>query len=636
MTRHPWAIALSTLLVSFLLSPASGQEVVRESRVFDIEFLTRAREDHPGPSLKLKSTSMAMPPLMETYAEKRQLSPDVLADMIQVNVDPDSWNNVNNRIALGGGKLFVTQTPENLKRIGDLLADVRARVGDFVEVEGYVLGVKAEYLEGLLGILENTRTGAALGEKAVRSVLGGAVKEGFVRVLDAASVLAFSGQRVHVASVEEHAYIRDQDVEVAQDESTSDPVVGAVGAGFVLDVRPVVGAGDAGVLLDLRLEHQTVLSPFPTVEMDVGTIEIPRVRSLVVQTTTVVPDGGAVLFAGAHQDDGSEAKVMLVRARIKRLASAREPGKTPGAGRRVLRIYNVRILTYNVEDRRAEDEALGMPGASDAGAMGPAFMEEAAPEGLAVTGEDLVEMIRTNVAEDSWANERNSLSYSGGCLVVVQTEDVHAKIDALLKELRRKRVVLVMTTARYLEVDADALRDLMPEGLAGKHTQIDPETRDALLDLARKGDRAATLGLTSHVCFNRQATHIARRNVFAYVADLDVEVAQRASIHDPIMRVLSDGVLLEIEPTLAGDGEHVTLDLNPGLARASQPFREAKVETKQGEATVHLPRVSTERLRTAVTLPDGGAVLFLGGSALARQGRRTALLVSVKLIRLGR
>jgi hypothetical protein len=138
------------------------------------------------------------------------------------------------------------------------------------------------------------------------------------------------------------------------------------------------------------------------------------------------------------------------------------------------------------------------------------------------------------------------------------------------------------------------------------------------------------------VAFNRQWTHMVRRNVYAYVGDLDAEVAQKAGIHDPVILKVADGILNDLKCALTGDGKHVTVELAPRLATVNRPFRELKFKTDKGDALVQMPDFLDEKVRTAVTIPDRGTALFFGGRSLTGPNRRLVLLVSVNLIRLGR
>jgi len=58
--------------------------------------------------------------------------------------------------------------------------------------------------------------------------------------------------------------------------------------------------------------------------------------------------------------------------------------------------------------------------------------EEVAPAGKGLSPESLVTLIRQNLAEDSWANELNSIREEGGRLMVVQTLEVQEAIGRLL------------------------------------------------------------------------------------------------------------------------------------------------------------------------------------------------------------
>ncbi|MCU0723606.1 MAG: hypothetical protein MUC63_08325 [Planctomycetes bacterium] len=622
---------LAALLVSAAL-PAFGQEVVRESRVYDIEFLTRSVEDFPGAPLHLPRGDEAMPPAMDAETEAL-LGAQTLVGMIRANVDPDSWNNVKNSIRAEEGKLRVVQEPENLKRIDALLRELRTRFGDFVEIEGYVLRLKAKALAEALAELEAGK-GGVLTEEGARRLLAGAAS-GAVRVEEAATVLAFSGQRVHASPLRQRSIVRDLDVEVAKSVAVVDPVVSTLSEGFVLDARATV-VGRAGILLDLWLSSLTLEDPLPSLETPGGRIDLPAARAFQANATLVVPDGGAALLCGRHPADGDEGTAFLVRVRRKGLAAL--PGEErkgdKDKAKRTLRVYNVRLLTRRIEDFRPGSARLGRRTGPSYGA-GPGFMEEAAPEGVGLTAEEIENLVTANIAEDSWANERNTIECSGGCLAVLQEEAVHAQIEEFLRSLEARRVVLAHLAFRWLSADDALLAALFPDGLKAPFTAVDPKARAALLDAAAEGTRASWVGAASLVAFNRQRAFVARRNVAAFVADNDVEVAESAAIADPIVDACADGVVLDARATVAGDGKNVTLDLRPALALMERPFPAVKYRTEQGEWPIQVPSVRTEEVQTSVTLPDGGTAVFLGGRNLAGKDRRLVLLVTVKLARPG-
>ena len=68
-----------------------------------------------------------------------------------------------------------------------------------------------------------------------------------------------------------------------------------------------------------------------------------------------------------------------------------------------------------------------------------AFDAPDAPEGRALDPARLVDLVRTNVDEDGWRNDRNSIEVRGDTLVVVQTPAVQAQVDAYLERLRALR-----------------------------------------------------------------------------------------------------------------------------------------------------------------------------------------------------
>jgi type II secretory pathway component GspD/PulD (secretin) len=102
-------------------------------------------------------------------------------------------------------------------------------------------------------------------------------------------------------------------------------------------------------------------------------------------------------------------------------------------------------------------------------------------------------------------------------------------------------------------------------------------------------------------------------NHVAYVQDFNVEIAQAASIADPIVNVVQDGVILDVRPVVSADRRFITLELRPTVATLVRPIREIVTTLgSQNSVTIQLPEVEYQRVRTSIPMPDGGTVL-LGG-----------------------
>src|SRR5688572_20291300 len=143
-------------------------------------------------------------------------------------------------------------------------------------------------------------------------------------------------------------------------------------------------------------------------------------------------------------------------------ASALLCAADPSGVVRALRVYDVRFLTRPVpqlpagEWPRAGD--LVLHDGYEAETSAPiSFTSEAVgeedhsvPPGAGIPTETLVALIRQNIAEDSWANDRNSIEARSGELHVVQTAEVHASIEGFLAGLRGRRARMITVDVAYV------------------------------------------------------------------------------------------------------------------------------------------------------------------------------------------
>jgi type II secretory pathway component GspD/PulD (secretin)/tetratricopeptide (TPR) repeat protein len=134
-----------------------------------------------------------------------------------------------------------------------------------------------------------------------------------INMVTAPRITAFNTQRVNISLLNQIAYVRDFDVEVAQMMQIGDPVVGRLEEGVILDVTPVVSANRRYITLELRPTVAKVVRPIPTFQSTLGTalstpvfLHLPELKVQKVQTTVTVPDGGTIMLGGmklAREED---------------------------------------------------------------------------------------------------------------------------------------------------------------------------------------------------------------------------------------------------------------------------------------------------------------------------------------------
>ncbi len=113
--------------------------------------------------------------------------------------------------------------------------------------------------------------------------------------------------RGHVAVINQTAYIRDFDVEVAQAAFIADPKVDVIQDGIVLDVQPVILNDRKYIILNLNPTVAELQRPIATFTTSLAgstlpvTLQLPNLTVTNFSTTVKVPDGGTVLLGGLRQ-----------------------------------------------------------------------------------------------------------------------------------------------------------------------------------------------------------------------------------------------------------------------------------------------------------------------------------------------
>jgi type II secretory pathway component GspD/PulD (secretin) len=116
------------------------------------------------------------------------------------------------------------------------------------------------------------------------------------------------------------------------------------------------------------------------------------------------------------------------------------------------------------------------------------------------------------------------------------------------------------------------------------------------------------------------------------VQDFNVEIAQAASIADPIVNIVQDGVTLDVRPVVSADRRFITLELRPTIAVLRRPIREVVTTLgSQNSVTIQLPEVDYQRVRTSIPMPDGGTVLLGGMKVSDRQDLRSGVPILNKI-----
>jgi general secretion pathway protein D len=147
-----------------------------------------------------------------------------------------------------------------------------------------------------------------------------------------------------------------------------------------------------------------------------------------------------------------------------------------------------------------------------------------------------------------------------------------------------------------------------------QYTLVDDTNLSFTLQAVEKNQQGRVLQAPSVTVYNTQRANITLINQLTFIQDFDVEVAQTAFIADPIIGIIQDGLVLDVQPTVSHDRKYITLQLKPTIATLIRPI--PTFTTSLGAfttpVTIQIPEMKVERAATTVRVPDRGTLL-LGG-----------------------
>ncbi|MEK7486315.1 MAG: hypothetical protein AABZ60_18490 [Planctomycetota bacterium] len=150
----------------------------------------------------------------------------------------------------------------------------------------------------------------------------------------------------------------------------------------------------------------------------------------------------------------------------------------------------------------------------------------------------------------------------------------------------------------------------------------------------QKSSRATTMNAPRLTIFNTERANVAIITQLAYISDFDVEIAQSATIADPIVDTINEGLVLDVRPIVSNDRKYVTLELRPTVAFIQPGAGGERIRTFStslgsspaggtGVVTIQVPELSVQRVETTVRVPDGGTVVVGGLKNILLQDRKT-------------
>ena len=163
-------------------------------------------------------------------------------------------------------------------------------------------------------------------------------------------------------------------------------------------------------------------------------------------------------------------------------------------------------------------------------------------------------------------------------------------------------------------------------GLTAQYTFLNDLELSMILRLVEKSEHAEFINEQVLSVHNTQRAYVTVVNQKAYVQDFDVEVAQFQAIADPVINVLTEGIVLDVRPTVHHSRRYLTLEIQPTVAQViSLTDFSTTLAGQTAAVTFQLPELQVQSVFTTVVVPDGGSLLLGGLSRLRNIERRAEL-----------
>lgn len=320
---------------------------------------------------------------------------------------------------------------------------------------------------------------------------------------------------------------------------------------------------------------------------------------------------------------------------------------------------------------------------SDAAAPGGflAATEEGTPP---ATADDIADLVKRSVSPRTWEQEGNVITVRGTALLVTAPGEVQRLLREFLRAQSAQRSLSVRVDARWLQLFDRYVEEIGVQWTSGPSTLIDPgpgqrggvvrrldgwafdastanqlpgtamnvgaatagsgltlqsalvsgTKLSAMLSAVERNAQGRVLQAPELTCLNGQQASCFFGNQLAYISDYEIS----SSTYDPVISVLTLGVMLEVRPMVSADRKFVTLELRTATSNATL-FTETivgidRINRVPASYPIELPNVAIRTAATSVMLPDRGSLLVGGFNASLDQfaSARVPLLGSIPFL----
>ncbi len=198
-----------------------------------------------------------------------------------------------------------------------------------------------------------------LDDVSVEAIIRAVRKDERSRELTAPKITAFNNQRANIFFANQITYVKDYEIEIAQQAAIADPVPAVVMDGITLDVRPTISADRRYITLELRPTVARLVDPISanvqqvdTVNAGIVIIETPHLRIQRLKTTVTIPDEGTILIGGLTETQSVDSHADVPFVNKIPIISSLFGRKAQGKQRRSLLILIRAKITLMEEEER--------------------------------------------------------------------------------------------------------------------------------------------------------------------------------------------------------------------------------------------------------------------------------------------
>jgi hypothetical protein len=300
---------------------------------------------------------------------------------------------------------------------------------------------------------------------------------------------------------------------------------------------------------------------------------------------------------------------------------AANPPTTEPRPELISRVYDIRDLIMALPDYPYAG-TIGVP--PDGGPLNIATAEPERPVPTTQRSrkqrvEDVIQLIQETVDPESWRDNGGtigSLREIGGALVVTQTAQNHDLLSRIFGQLRENAGV-IRVQADWVVLNPDQVPALLaPPAKGAESPKI--VKREVLDSLARQSTHYR--GEIS--CFSGQLVSLASGRTRSVIYNQEAVVAQKAVAMSPRVKQVTDGLMLEVAPTVLMSSNLAILEVKTKVAQwtaptstraATRPAAYSSIISNAGE--LDRLNVATQELKTMLRVPLDQPVL-VGGMTL--------------------